>query len=72
MAYFAGPRFLEHQREEQRQQGVKPLACPSSSAPCHGSGGATTLKVYAAWVARADQQASELLAARLPAPRPRS
>jgi integrase len=34
----------------------------------HGSGGATTLKVYAAWVARADQQASELLAARLPAP----
>jgi integrase len=31
----------------------------------HGSGGATTLKVYAAWVARADQQASELLAARL-------
>jgi integrase len=36
----------------------------------HGSGGATTLKVYAAWVARADQQASELLAARLPVPRP--
>ena len=36
----------------------------------HGSGGATTLKVYAAWVARADQQASELLAARLPNPRP--
>ena len=35
----------------------------------HGSGGATTLKVYAAWVARADQQASELLAARLPSPR---
>ena len=35
----------------------------------HGSGGATTLKVYAAWVARADQQASELLAARLPTPR---
>jgi hypothetical protein len=35
----------------------------------HGSGGATTLKVYAAWVARADQQASELLAARLPNPR---
>jgi site-specific recombinase XerD len=38
----------------------------------HSSGGATTLKVYAAWVARADQQASELLAARLPAPRPPS
>jgi integrase len=36
----------------------------------HGSGGATTLKVYAAWVARADQQASELLAARLSVPRP--
>jgi integrase len=36
----------------------------------HGSGGATTLKVYAAWVARADQQASELLASRLPSPRP--
>jgi len=35
----------------------------------HGGGGATTLKVYAAWVARADQQASELLAARLPSPR---
>jgi integrase len=34
----------------------------------HGNGGATTLKVYAAWVARADQQASELLAARLPPP----
>jgi integrase len=34
----------------------------------HGSGGATTLKVYAAWVASADQQASELLAARLPSP----
>ena len=38
----------------------------------HGSGGATTLKVYAAWVARADQQASELLAARLPVPLPRT
>jgi integrase len=38
----------------------------------HGSGGATTLKVYAAWMARADQQASELLAARLPNPRPPS
>ena len=35
----------------------------------HGSGGATTLKVYAAWVAHADQQASALLASRLPAPR---
>lgn len=36
----------------------------------HGSGGATTLRVYAAWVARADQHASELLAACLPVPRP--
>lgn len=38
----------------------------------HGSGGVTTLKVCAAWVARADQQASELLAARLPTPPPSS
>ena len=36
----------------------------------HGSGGATTLRVYAAWVARADQAASELLAGRLSVPRP--
>jgi integrase len=35
----------------------------------HGGGGATTLKVYAAWVAHADQQASAMLAARLPTPR---
>src|SRR6185436_20756298 len=35
------------------------------------AGGVTTLKVYAASVARADQQASELLATRLPTPRPR-
>ena len=34
----------------------------------HGSGGATTLRVYAAWVARADQAASELLAGRFPLP----
>jgi integrase len=34
----------------------------------HGSGGATTLRVYAAWVARADQAASELLVGRLPLP----
>jgi integrase len=34
----------------------------------HSSGGATTLRVYAAWVSRADQAASELLAGRLPAP----
>jgi integrase len=34
----------------------------------HGGGGATTLKVYAAWVQSADEQAAELLAARLPSP----
>lgn len=34
----------------------------------HGSGGATTLRVYAAYVSRADQAASELLAGRLPGP----
>jgi integrase len=34
----------------------------------HGSGGATTLRVYAAYLSRADQAASELLAGRLPAP----
>ena len=33
----------------------------------HGSGGAKTLRVYAAWVSRADQAASALLAGRLPA-----
>jgi integrase len=32
----------------------------------HGGGGATTLKVYAAWVQSADEQAAELLASRLP------
>lgn len=35
----------------------------------HGGGGATTLKVYAAWVASADQEAATMLAARLPMPR---
>jgi site-specific recombinase XerD len=35
----------------------------------HGGGGATTLKVYAAWVQSADEQAAELLASRLPSPR---
>ncbi len=34
----------------------------------HGGGGATTLKVYAAWVQAADEQAAELLASRLPSP----
>ena len=37
----------------------------------HGSGGAITLRVYAAWVAQADQDAARMLAARLPLPRPR-
>ena len=32
----------------------------------HANGGATTLRVYAAWVASADAHAAELLAARLP------
>lgn len=35
----------------------------------HGGGGAITLKVYAAWVASADQEAAKLLASRLPMPR---
>lgn len=35
----------------------------------HGGGGTTTLRVYAAWVAEADQRAAQGLAARLP-PRP--
>ena len=35
----------------------------------HGSGGAVTLRVYAAWVAQADQEAARKLAARLPLPR---
>ncbi|MGH3533502.1 MAG: tyrosine-type recombinase/integrase [Pseudonocardiaceae bacterium] len=34
----------------------------------HGGGGATTLRVYAAWMAAADKTAAELLAARLPKP----
>ena len=35
----------------------------------HGSGGAVTLRVYAAWVAQADQEAARMLAGRLPLPR---
>ncbi|GEL23832.1 site-specific integrase [Pseudonocardia sulfidoxydans NBRC 16205] len=31
----------------------------------HGGGGATTLRVYAAWVAEADQQAAEVLGSRM-------
>ena len=33
----------------------------------HGGGGVTTLRVYSAWVAEADQRASRSLAARMPA-----
>lgn len=32
----------------------------------HGGGGATTLKVYAAWVAASDRKAAELLGSRMP------
>jgi integrase len=32
----------------------------------HGGGGATTFKVYAAWVAAADRKAAEILASRMP------
>jgi integrase len=35
----------------------------------HGGGGAITLRVYAAWVATADQEAARMLASRLPMPR---
>src|SRR5438874_9315156 len=34
----------------------------------HAGGGVTTLKVYAAWVQSADEQAAEVLASRLPRP----
>lgn len=33
----------------------------------HGSGGATTLRVYSAWVAESDQRASKTLSSRMPA-----
>ena len=32
----------------------------------HGGGGATTLRVYAAWVAATDRKAAEILASRMP------
>jgi integrase len=35
----------------------------------HSGGGATTLRVYAAWVAASDQKAAEILGATMP-PRP--
>ena len=34
----------------------------------HGGGGATTLRVYAAWVGESDQRAAQLLADRLRRP----
>lgn len=37
----------------------------------HGGGGATTLRVYAAWVGEADRKASEILGGRLKRPRKR-
>ncbi|SFR29363.1 Phage integrase, N-terminal SAM-like domain [Lentzea waywayandensis] len=37
----------------------------------HGGGGATTLRVYAAWVPSADKQAADLLASRMPSRPPR-
>jgi site-specific recombinase XerD len=37
----------------------------------HGGGGATTLRVYSAWVPESDRTAAETVAARMPAP-PRS
>jgi integrase len=36
----------------------------------HGSGGATTLKVYAAWVEQADRRAAETVAEIMPRPQP--
>jgi hypothetical protein len=33
----------------------------------HGGGGATTLRVYAAWLSEADQRAATVLSARMPA-----
>jgi site-specific recombinase XerD len=36
----------------------------------HGGGGATTLRVYAAWVAASDQRAVEILGATMPTRRP--
>lgn len=38
----------------------------------HGGGGATTLRVYAAWVAGADRKAAEILGSRMPKLTPRS
>ena len=37
----------------------------------HGGGGATTLRVCAAWVGESDRRAAEILGSRLPRPAPR-
>ena len=37
----------------------------------HGGGGATTLRVYAAWVAASDRKAAEILGSRMPKRRTR-
>lgn len=37
----------------------------------HGGGGATTLRVYAAWVGESDRQAAEILGSRMQRPSPR-
>ncbi|KOV80096.1 tyrosine recombinase XerC [Nocardia sp. NRRL S-836] len=37
----------------------------------HGGGGATTLRVYAAWVAASDRKAAELLGSRMPKRKPK-
>lgn len=37
----------------------------------HGGGGATTLRVYAAWVAASDRKAAEILGSRMPKRIPR-
>ncbi|MCS7478197.1 tyrosine-type recombinase/integrase [Umezawaea endophytica] len=37
----------------------------------HGGGGATTLRVYAAWVAATDRKAAEILGSRMPKRRPK-
>ena len=36
----------------------------------HGGGGATTLRVYAAWVAESDRRAAQLLGERMRRPKP--
>ncbi|WP_231104621.1 tyrosine-type recombinase/integrase [Haloechinothrix halophila] len=38
----------------------------------HGGGGATTLRVYAAWVTESDRRAADILGSRMQRPRPSS